>query len=193
MQKTDVELIKVKDYDSLIKKYEPMIHYMMKKIIFDQNEYDDLFNIGRLGIYNAALNFDWSKGFKFSTYVGKAIYLNILDYIRKKTNNKNKMQDADIEFIKTIKDNNKHNNPEYYIHMEELNSIFSNIKSIVTETEYLYIYLSFYENKTQTEIANMFGITQVAVSRVMRKGLSKVKEILIKKGITPDYIESGEF
>lgn len=45
------------------------------------------------------------------------------------------------------------------------------------------LYLRFYRGLTQTEIAGMLGISQMQVSRVLRRALSLLRETLVEEGV----------
>ncbi|MGP4042268.1 RNA polymerase sporulation sigma factor SigF [Gracilibacillus sp. D59] len=47
------------------------------------------------------------------------------------------------------------------------------------ERERLIVYLRYYKDKTQTEVANRLGISQVQVSRIEKKILEKIKEEIL--------------
>ena len=42
------------------------------------------------------------------------------------------------------------------------------------------MYYRFFKDKKQSEIANLLGVTQVQVSRIEKKALSKMRECLLK-------------
>lgn len=47
------------------------------------------------------------------------------------------------------------------------------------QRERLIVYLRYYKDQTQTEVANRLGISQVQVSRIEKKILEKMKEEML--------------
>ena len=55
----------------------------------------------------------------------------------------------------------------------------------LTPQEQKVLYLRFYQGLTQTEIARQLGISQMQVSRLLRKTLRVLRENLVPEGIEP--------
>lgn len=72
-----------------------------------------------------------------------------------------------LELIDTIKDENDYYNIDYLLLKEELNKL--------TEDEKKLIYLRYFEDKTQSEVADILGLSQVGVSRSEQKTLKKIR------------------
>lgn len=72
-----------------------------------------------------------------------------------------------LQLIDTIKDNTDYYNIDYILLNEELGKLSSEERSL--------IYLRYFEDKTQTEVANILGLTQVNVSRTEQKTLKKIR------------------
>lgn len=74
----------------------------------------------------------------------------------------------DITLFDTVKDNKDYYNIDYLLLQEELNKL--------SEEEKKLIYLRYYEDKTQSEVADILGVNQVKVSRNEKKILVKIKK-----------------
>ena len=74
----------------------------------------------------------------------------------------------DVSLSDTIKDDKDYYNIDYILLNEELSRLPSPEKEIV--------YLSYFEDKTQSEVADILGLTQVGVSRTLKKTLNKMRE-----------------
>lgn len=74
----------------------------------------------------------------------------------------------DVSLSDTIKDNKDYYNIDYMLLNEEISRLPSPEKEIV--------YLSYFEDKTQSEVADILGLTQVGVSRTLKRTLSKIRE-----------------
>ena len=59
-----------------------LIHHVLKKFIFPKDKYEDYEQVGALALCKAAILFDESKGFKFTTFAVSYIRYNLLTYFR---------------------------------------------------------------------------------------------------------------
>lgn len=74
----------------------------------------------------------------------------------------------DVSLFDTIRDGNDYYNIDRLLLHEELNRLPSPEKEI--------IYLSYFEDKTQSEVADILGMTQVGVSRSLKRTLNKMRQ-----------------
>ena len=74
----------------------------------------------------------------------------------------------DISLFDTISDNRDYYNIDYLMLSSELEKL--------TDEEKMIIYLRYFQDKTQSEVAEILGINQVQVSRHEKKTLKKIKE-----------------
>lgn len=75
----------------------------------------------------------------------------------------------DIELLDTVRDEKDYYNIDYMLLNEEINKLPEEEKKI--------IYLRYFEDRTQSEVANILGTTQVGVSRTEQKTLKKIRTI----------------
>lgn len=171
-----------------VEDYIPLVHKLAikeyRKIGF-RYDYEDLFQVGCVGLMKAAKNFDETKGCKFLTYA----YINILGtisnfmrndrwYIAKDSRERLKNSYAptsldtlvgseqDTPLMDFIGNKNMQNSS-----MEIrliLNKLPEKLKRII-ELRYFYGYL-------QQEIAEMFSTTQATISRSEKSALQILKE-----------------
>ena len=73
----------------------------------------------------------------------------------------------DVELIDMVKDQKDYYNIDYMLLNEEINKLPDEEKQI--------IYLRYFEDRTQSEVANILGKTQVGVSRTEQKTLKKIR------------------
>ena len=73
-----------------------------------------------------------------------------------------------ISLYDTIRDTKDCYNIDYFYLNEEINKLPSPDKEI--------LYLSYFEDKTQSEIADILGINQVGISRNLRRSLKKIRD-----------------
>ncbi len=73
----------------------------------------------------------------------------------------------DVQILDTLRDEKDYYNIDYLMLNEELNKL--------PEIEKKLIYLRYFEDRTQSEVAGILGTTQVGVSRTEQKVLKRIK------------------
>lgn len=212
----------------IIESNMPLIKSIVKRFKNKYIEYEDLIQLGSLGLVKAINNFDTSYNVKFSTYAVPMITGEIKRFIRDdgaiKVSRAVKLLSSKItQFIdRFIKEFSREPNveeiaTEFGIEKEEviyaldsshmpvslydkydddgknlIEKLPSNdnqddvIDKIVlrdcikdlSEREKLIIYLRYYKDRTQSDIARIIGISQVQVSRIESKVIAKMREAL---------------
>lgn len=210
----------------------PLVSALSKKFLNRGYDYEDIYQLGSIGLVKAIKNFDCSYNVKFSTYAVPLIVGEIKRFLR---------DDGIIKVSRTVKTVARQVAYSKEVLSKELNrvptieeiSAYTGISKddIIVATEsvygmqYLYdtihqadgapvllidkisetsvederlidkislkealrsldeksrqiILLRYFKDKTQTQVANMLGISQVQVSRIEKKVLSKMKDML---------------
>lgn len=212
----------------IIESNMPLIKSIVKRFKNKYIEYEDLIQLGSLGLVKAINNFDTSYCVKFSTYAVPMITGEIKRFIRDdgaiKVSRAVKLLSSKItQFVdRFIKEYAREPNveeiaTEFGIEKEEviyaldsshmpvslydkydddgknlIEKLPSNdnqddvIDKIVlrdcikdlNDREKLIIYLRYYKDRTQSDIARIIGISQVQVSRIESKVIAKMREAL---------------
>lgn len=212
----------------IIESNMPLIKSIVKRFKNKYIEYEDLIQLGSLGLVKAINNFDTSYNVKFSTYAVPMITGEIKRFIRDdgaiKVSRAVKLLSSKItQFVdRFIKEFSREPNveeiaAEFGIEKEEviyaldsshmpvslydkydddgknlIEKLPSNdnqddvIDKIVlrdcikdlSDREKLIIYLRYYKDRTQSDIARIIGISQVQVSRIESKVIAKMREAL---------------
>lgn len=213
----------------LIENNMPLIKSIVKRFRGRMIEYDDLIQLGSLGLVKAINNFDTTFNVMFSTYAVPMIIGEIKRFLRDdgvlKVSRALKMQSAKInmfiEEYKSTHDNEPSlqkianefdittqdvvfalDSAKYPISIHEkmddesgleLEGKISDTESTddildkfllrelienLPEREKKIIILRYFRDKTQSEIAKEFGISQVQISRIEAKILKQLKEKL---------------
>lgn len=190
-------------------------------------EYEDLLQIGAIGLIKAAKNYDFTFDVKFSTYavplisgeikrflrdngiikISRSIKENSLHIARARENFENRygreptiselsrecnMTDEDViqalessRTVMSIYESNSDDNDTMLIDKIEDTDAFSKneLKLLITEllsylddTDRKIIVMRYFNEMTQTQIADTIGLTQVQVSRREKKILSVLRE-----------------
>ncbi|MFC1517885.1 sigma-70 family RNA polymerase sigma factor [Candidatus Margulisiibacteriota bacterium] len=69
-------------YKNLIKKHQAFVHYIARKFMHRGEPYEDLVQVGSIGLIKAAQRFQAAKNFKFITYAATIIIGEIKHYLR---------------------------------------------------------------------------------------------------------------
>ena len=177
--------IKLMTIEEVVIQFQGLVNKLLKPWI-GKYEIDDLQQMGNIGLIKAFNKYDIDKEVLFTTYA--TIYIsgqysvNYRDDKRKNIhidslNKVLKFKDGEeIEQITLLKDEttNVEESAMNNFQCKEIHNIlntFSNRDRIIIE-------LSFIEHKTQKDIASMLGISQVQVSRTIKKTLIKLRKEL---------------
>lgn len=179
--------------EDLVFNNDKLIYYVIGKMgLFDKRE--TYYEIGLVGLIKAANTFDESKGYKFSTYAGSCIRIEILQHIRKEFSNKGKANYNTISLDEPIYSNSENKEiplidtlysnvdiEEEIIKKEEKELLYKALSKL-KEKELLvmnyYYGLNGYEELKQKEIAEKIGVTQTQVYRIIKKSINKIKKII---------------
>lgn len=170
--------------DEIIERFRPLITKQIKKWV-NQYEYDDLIQNANIGLINAYRRYDINRKCQFITLAIPTIDREIYKmwrckkkHIRLKTFSSNitdESLDNPIEFIQKIKDDVDIENQV----VDKL--IYKQVIDIIENMEFKakqIIKMTYFNNKTQVEIAAEFGITQASVSRKLKRICKNIKEQL---------------
>ena len=142
-----------------------------------QYEFDEILSTAYLGLVKAAIHFDASKGFAFSTYASMAIRNEILRYAR--DNKKHKIvvssldATVDPEEKSTLLDIISDNRDQYDI-VERIESFRRNVKYLGDIERRILTILIYNPDATQDDIAKIIGVSQSYVSRRMKSMRNKM-------------------
>lgn len=168
----------------LINKNTGLIWGIVKKFIGKGYETDDLYQIACMGFIKAIKRFDKSYKVKLSTYAVPYILGEIKKFIR---------DDGIIKISRSIKElgfkvlmesiNDESNERKIFSEFDEQTKIVEKItveelvENLNTRDKEI-IKLRFYKEKTQRQVGEILGISQVQVSRIEKRILSEFKEKL---------------
>lgn len=218
----------------LINKNIGLVKSVVKRFLNRGYEYEDLFQLGSIGLLKAIKNFDVSYNVRFSTYAVPMIVGEIKRFLRddglikvsrslKETHGRMKRakdrmskemgreptlseisEELGIPREDLIMALDATSSPEYLydtIHQDDGSPIFLidkisanddyssemldriTLKEMISKLkprERQIIIMRYFQDKTQTQIAQKLGISQVQVSRIEKKILGKLKQAFMK-------------
>ena len=192
--------VKELTYEELEEEYKAAIQKVKNKWLFLKNlnyvSEEDIEQMIRVGLYRAYNMYDIKKGYEFSTLAFKCMNNLCFNLYRDETciykvpfNLSSKSLDEQTNKYTencelTIKDSIQ---DEYELEEDVVKSVFISqimdfIKNRFTKDESNIVINLLTKKKTQTELANELGISQVMVSRIYRAKRNMLREIM-KVGI----------
>ena len=191
-------------YEEVTNSCSDLIYAIIRKY-FKGYEIEDLYQVGVIGVIKAYNNYKENQNAKFSTYAYKYIYGEIYAYINStkivKVSKENIVLYKKINEAKNILSQRLMKEPSIYelscfLEIDEniLETVIKSMNNIDSLDRVLYsdgkdmqiidtikdeernvIYLRYYEDKTQSEVADILGLSQVGVSRSEKKTLTKIR------------------
>ncbi|MBD8923594.1 sigma-70 family RNA polymerase sigma factor [bacterium] len=169
-----------------------LVVFLAKKYENAKYDIEDLVSIGSIGLIKGINTYKIDKNIKLATYASRCISNEILMFLRKnkKINKEVSFEDAlnyDAEgnelHLEDILGTDANLVPQEYENMinkerlnEEIKSLNERDKEIMT----LRYGLNNTEEFTQKEVANMLGISQSYISRIEKKVIKKIQQVMIK-------------
>ncbi len=170
-----------------------LVAHVAKKYQTLEEEMEDLISIGTIGLLKAVSTFDYEFGNRFATYAIRCIENELLMHFRK--SKKTKMEVSLFEPIGTDKEGKQIHLMEVLLvddvdvagQMEihrDVALLRQHMDSVLTAREAMIIKKRYgicgEEEKTQREIATELGISRSYVSRIEKKALVKLRNLLTK-------------
>ena len=160
--------------NNLIEENLNLIHYVLSKMNNINNQYEDLFQEGVIGLINASNTYDINKNIKFSTYAYCCIRNEIFHYIRKNCINQFYVENEVLDNMLILQ--NIHDNE--LIREEEHNKILDVINLKLSDLERKIICMSYgiaCKKLKQKEIQIMLDLKQYQISRIKKKAINIIK------------------
>jgi len=176
--------------DKLIEHNLRLVVFLAKKYENTRVDLEDLVSIGTIGLIKGIKTFSKDKNIKLATYASRCIDNEILMYLRK-----NKRVKTEISFDESLSfdtDGNElkledilgtdadivtkgiEKETERELVMQEINKLNSRDKEIIV----LRYGLNGHEEMTQKEVADLLGISQSYISRIEKKVIRRLKNII---------------
>lgn len=206
----NLKLLEKKDYETLVKENDNLVYCIINTkfrfVPIGSDLYQDILQEGRLGLFKAALNFDPSKKFCFSTFAARCIYnqigmyfrinnrhlhiLSLDDYKTLKVNmgfSGNK--DEDINLYDVIEDRKASFKLIFSFKSEEFSTTLNEALRLLSDDQRKSFILYYFDNIKQEEIANILCCSQAIVSRRIASAKKKIQRYLLKHGMDMYYFE----
>lgn len=173
-----------------------LVAHIVKKYASNFDEQDELISIGTIGLIKAVSTFDYKKGSKFATYASRCIENEILMAMR---TYKKRAQDLSIyESIGCDKEGNElpivdllqtdeedvYSKTDAEFLKKTMSKLIEELPSKREKEILLMRYgLSGNRSLTQQEVAEKMGLSRSYISRIEKKSLLKLREIINERGL----------
>lgn len=174
------------EQEELVLQNRGLSRHIAKKFNADYSIYEDLVQIGNIGLIKAAITYDSTKNVKFASYASICIQNEILMYFRKGNGYSSILHLDDPINLKdrenlVIADTIYDPRSNYFIENMEANDFFKEAISIILNNlqkkEMLTILYRIAGNK-QREVAKKLGLSQSYVSRLEKRARCEIQQIL---------------
>ena len=177
----------------LIERNLRLVAHLAKKYSASGQENEDLISIGTIGLIKGISSYNADKGTKLATYAARCIENEILMSMRssKKFQNEVSINDKigmdgegnEITLIDILEDTSPEISDSVSLKLES-SRMYESMKKVLTDRESEIIAMRFglggRQESTQNEIAEKFGISRSYVSRIEKKAILKLREIMKK-------------
>ena len=174
----------------LIERNLRLVAHIMKKYYAQTADQEDLISIGTIGLIKGIATFDASKGARLATYAARCVENEILMYFRSQ---KKSSQDVSLsDYIETGADgaalalmdvvSDDEDLMEQVSTRQDLKKLCQAVDTVLTEQERQVIIARYGLGggtpMRQREVAQVTGISRSYVSRIEKRALQKLKEVL---------------
>lgn len=141
----------------------------------EYNSYDEFIVAGEDALIRAAELFDYTRGFRFSTYATWAIwrrFQRVIKEITRQKSRKKNLEDNALDYLATSCDSDR-------IEMKDLRKkINAEMKKRLSprEREIIRMRYLYYDRKTLEEAGQMFGVTKERIRQIEFRALRKLEE-----------------
>lgn len=154
----------------------------------ERYEFEDLLQLGYLGLVRAAKTFNEDKKIRFSTWAYPKIKYAILQYANRDRNfnskqgepHKYKIYSLNYEFDGNDGKPEKFEDiliTDNFFEDDEINKIFvQDLLNRLDKKELEIVRLYYFEDMNQREIAEIYNTSQVQISKTLRRAINKLKE-----------------
>ena len=171
----------------LVERNLRLVAHIMKKYYAHASEQEDLISIGTIGLIKGISTFKAEKGARLATYAARCIENEILMHFR---GQRKTLGDVSLsDYIETANDGSALSFmdvicsdidlAEQYSDREDLEKLHRLIEKLLDERERNIIRLRYglsgREGMTQSEVAELCGISRSYVSRIEKKALGKLR------------------
>ena len=176
----------------LVERNLRLVVYIAKKFENTNVDIEDLISVGTIGLIKAVNSFDDSKQIKLATYASRCIENEILMHLRKVVKTRNELSldeplnvdgEGNVLLLSDVLGTESdviYKDLENDVEKDILIASFNKLPPRERQIVKMRFGILGAEQKTQKEIADMFGISQSYISRLEKKVINKLKKEMSK-------------
>lgn len=174
-----------------------LVHYILKSYQFNPRDYDDLAQIGRIGLIKAVMTFDENRKITFATYAARVIHNELRMYFRK---DKRTWKEVSINTVLKQDFDGEEMTWENVLFDEKSTDFEENIEKVGLIAHCISIILNCFSNRdaiillyamadvNQSVIGEKLGISQSYVSRKIAQLRKKLKKYVKQEKTSKTWI-----
>lgn len=162
--------------NSLVEQHLPLVRKLARRYAGGRVPYDDLVQVGAIGLIKAVDRFDATRGVELSTYAVPTILGEMAHFVRDSAGERPADPDEGAEQL-------DEEGERAFVSGEDRALIAAAARRL-GERERRILGLRFYGDLSQTEIAERVHLSQIHVSRLLRASLEQMRTELGAQGAT---------
>lgn len=168
---------------------EKLVYYFLNKMMISKQQWEELEQIGRIGLIKAIKTFDISKKNKFSTYAGYCIQNEIKMFFRRNQKYQQEISfetviksdgSTELTLLDVIKDEKNSRLEEDFFYTERLIKVITILMNEIPFSKSCVIFLRAV-GISQEEIGKILGTTQVTIGRRESKAKKELRSRLAEE------------
>jgi RNA polymerase sigma-B factor len=172
--------------DALIERFLPLARKLARRYAGSSEPYDDLLQVASLGLVKAVERFDPSRGFAFSSFAVPTILGELKRYFRDSAWALQTGEAFDTVSLDAPRSSESATarrldalggQDDRLVLVDDQTTVFAAAQRL-PERERRILYLRYGEDLTQAEIAVRIGVSQMQVSRLLRKSVNRLRELI---------------
>lgn len=169
-------------WNELVQANLRLVVSIARRFVDVSHTFDDLVSDGQVALMNAIEKFDYSRGFRFSTYATHAIQRTFYRRIKKKQRESGRVSQASADLMEELPDLSD-SAEEEHADLSQIRNLYSLISSELDEREQLILKARFglgdeSESNTLRAIGQRLGISKERVRQIQIRAIEKLQEQL---------------
>lgn len=152
----------------LVSRFSKYPHYL---------EFEDYMSLAKISFMTTINKYDVRKGTYFITLLGLILDGDLIKYLKRERDRSVKATSLDVQYAENRDAHEMFEDPNVEMDFDKIETkeVVNRCMENLTARERKIIKLYYYNELTQTEIANILGLKQVSISRILQGAKEKMK------------------
>src|SRR5690349_9900879 len=173
--------------EELIEAHMSLVRSLARRYSYRGEQLEDLVQIGAIGLIKAIDRFDVNRGVELTTYATPNIIGEIKRHFRDRgwaVRVPRGLQELNVQLSRLLE---RVGVEEHAYEVSEDRAILAPGFRVLDDRERQILRLRFFDGLTQSQIAQQIGISQMHVSRLIRRSLEKIRSEIAAEGDEPTW------